>query len=39
MVGWKPLFWSCAIIMAANIFLWFWNYAYMFSAGLNSASV
>jgi methane/ammonia monooxygenase subunit C len=38
MVGWKPLFWSCALIMAANVFLWFWNYAYMFTAGLNSAS-
>src|SRR5215204_2551864 len=38
MVGWKPLFWSCGIIMAANVFLWFWNYAYMFTAGLNSAS-
>jgi methane/ammonia monooxygenase subunit C len=38
MVGWKPLFWSCALVMAANIFLWFWNYAYMFTAGLNSAS-
>jgi methane/ammonia monooxygenase subunit C len=24
--------------MAANIFLWFWNYNFMFSAGLNSAS-
>jgi methane/ammonia monooxygenase subunit C len=39
MVGWKPLFWSCGIIMAANVFLWFWNYAFMFTAGLNSASV
>ena len=39
MVGWRPLFWSCALIMAANIFLWFWNYAYMFTAGLNSASM
>jgi methane/ammonia monooxygenase subunit C len=38
MVGWKPLFWSCALVMAANVFLWFWNYAYMFTAGLNSAS-
>jgi methane/ammonia monooxygenase subunit C len=25
--------------MAANVFLWFWNYAYMFTAGLNSASM
>jgi methane/ammonia monooxygenase subunit C len=39
MVGWKPLFWSCGLIMAANVFLWFWNYAYMFTAGLNSASL
>jgi methane/ammonia monooxygenase subunit C len=38
MVGWKPLFWSCALVMAANVFLWFWNYAFMFTAGLNSAS-
>ena len=38
LIGWKPLFWGCALIMAANIFLWFWNYAFMFSAGLNSAS-
>jgi methane/ammonia monooxygenase subunit C len=38
MVGWKPLFWSCALIMAANVFLWCWNYAFMFTAGLNSAS-
>lgn len=39
MVGWKPLFWSCSIIMAANVFLWVWNYKYMFTAGLNSASM
>jgi hypothetical protein len=32
------LFVSCALVMAANAFLWFWNYAYMFTAGLNSAS-
>jgi methane/ammonia monooxygenase subunit C len=38
LVGWKPLFWSCGLVMAANIFLWFWNYFFMFSAGLNSAS-
>lgn len=38
MVGWKSLFWGCAVVMAANIFLWFWNYAFMFTAGLNSAS-
>ena len=38
LVGWKPLFWGCELIMAANIFLWFWNYQYAFTAGLNSAS-
>ncbi len=38
LIGWKPLFWGCALIMAANVFLWCWNYAFMFSAGLNSAS-
>lgn len=38
MVGWKPLFISCAVIMAANIFLWFWNYKFALTAGLNSAS-
>ena len=38
MVGWKPLFWGCGLLMAANIFFWFWNYAFMFTAGLNSAS-
>jgi methane/ammonia monooxygenase subunit C len=38
MVGWKPLFWVCGLVMAANVFLWFWNYAFMFTAGLNSAS-
>lgn len=39
MVGWKSLFVGCALVMAANVFLWFWNYAYMFTAGLNSASM
>jgi methane/ammonia monooxygenase subunit C len=39
MVGWKSLFISCTLVMAANVFLWFWNYAYMFTAGLNSASM
>jgi methane/ammonia monooxygenase subunit C len=38
MVGWKPLFWGCGLVMAANVFLWFWNYLFMFTAGLNSAS-
>ena len=37
-VGWHPLFWGCGIIMLANVFFWFWNYAFMFTHGLNSAS-
>ena len=37
-VGWKSLFWGSAVVMAANIFLWFWDYEFAFSAGLNSAS-
>lgn len=37
-VGWHPLFWGCGLILLANVFLWFWNYAFMFTAGLNSAS-
>src|SRR5713226_7878794 len=36
--GWKPLLWSCVLILVANVFLWFWDYAYAFTAGLNSAS-
>jgi methane/ammonia monooxygenase subunit C len=39
MVGWQPLLWGSALVVAANVFLWFWNYNFMFSAGLNSASV
>lgn len=38
-VGWKPLLWGSFLVVAANVFLWFWNYNFMFSAGLNSASV
>lgn len=37
-VGWKPLFWSCGLILAANIFLWWWDYKYAFTAGIDSAS-
>ncbi len=37
-VGWKPLFWGIGLVMASNVFLWFWNYWYMFTAGLDSAS-
>ena len=36
--GWRSLFYSCAILLIANTFLWFWNYNYMFTAGLNSNS-
>ncbi len=36
--GWRSLFYGCALILAANTFLWIWNYEYAFSAGLNSAS-
>jgi methane/ammonia monooxygenase subunit C len=36
--GWKPLFWSCGLILAVNIFLWFWDYKYAFTVGLDSAS-
>ncbi len=37
-VGWHPLFWGCGLIMLANVFFWYWNYTFMFTAGLNSAS-
>src|ERR1700720_402384 len=37
-VGWNSLFWGCALVMGANIFLWFWDYEFAFTAGLNSAS-
>jgi len=36
--GWRSLFYSSALILAVNLFLWVWNYNYMFTAGLNSAS-
>ncbi len=36
--GWKPLFYSCGLILAANLFLWVWDYEFAFSKGLNSAS-
>ena len=38
LVGWKSLFWGCALVMGANIFLWVWDYKFAFTAGLNSAS-
>src|SRR5260370_6864310 len=37
-VGWSSLFWGCALVMAANLFLWIWDYKFAFTAGLNSAS-
>src|SRR5260370_16474003 len=36
-VGWSSLFWGCALVMAANLFLWIWDYKFAFTAGLNSA--
>jgi methane/ammonia monooxygenase subunit C len=36
--GWWTLFWSCAILLIANAFLWIWDYNFAFTAGLNSAS-
>ncbi len=37
-VGWTSLFWGSALVMAANLFLWFWDYEFAFTKGLNSAS-
>jgi methane/ammonia monooxygenase subunit C len=36
--GWKTLFWSCGLLLIANLFLWVWDYKFAFTAGLNSAS-
>jgi methane/ammonia monooxygenase subunit C len=36
--GWKTLFIGCALLFAANLFLWIWDYNFAFTAGLNSAS-
>jgi len=36
--GWRTLFWSCGLLLLANLFLWVWDYKYAFTAGLNSAS-
>lgn len=36
--GWRSLFYGSAILLVANTFLWFWNYNYMYTAGLNSNS-
>src|SRR5579863_9362675 len=36
--AWRTLFWSCAILFAANLFLWMWDYKYAFTVGLNSTS-
>jgi methane/ammonia monooxygenase subunit C len=36
--GWRSLFYSCGLLLLINTFLWVWNYKYMFTAGLNSAS-
>ena len=42
LIGWSDgsrCFGARRLVIAANVFLWFWNYNFMFSAGLNSASV
>jgi methane/ammonia monooxygenase subunit C len=36
--GWNSLFWGSALIIVANIFLWFWDYAFNFRFGLDSSS-
>lgn len=36
--GWWTLFWSCAVLLALNAFLWVWDYKFAFTAGLNSAT-
>jgi methane/ammonia monooxygenase subunit C len=36
--GWRSLFWGCGILLAINVFLEIWNYKFMYSAGLDSAS-
>jgi len=36
--AWRTLFWSCAILLAVNCFLWMWDYKYAFTVGLNSTS-
>jgi methane/ammonia monooxygenase subunit C len=36
--GWKTLFVSCAAIMACNVFLWFWDYKYALTTGLDSST-
>jgi methane/ammonia monooxygenase subunit C len=38
LVGWKTLFVSCGLLLAANLFLWVWDYNYAFTAGLDSSS-
>lgn len=36
--GWRSLFYSCGALLLINTFLWFWNWNYMFTAGLDAAS-
>src|ERR1700686_159132 len=38
LVGWKALFVGCGLLLAANLFLWVWDYNYAFTAGLDSSS-
>jgi methane/ammonia monooxygenase subunit C len=37
-VGWTSLFWGSALVMGATVLLWFWDYEFAFTKGLNSAS-
>ena len=30
--AWRLLFWSCGLVMAANVFLWYWDYLFMYTA-------
>ena len=36
--GWKYLFYGSGLLVVANIFLWFWDYTFNFSAGLDSST-
>jgi methane/ammonia monooxygenase subunit C len=36
--GWKTLFFSCAALLAANLFLWVWDYKYALTVGLDSST-
>jgi methane/ammonia monooxygenase subunit C len=36
--GWRPLLYGSALIVAANVFLWVWDYVFEFKAGLDSST-